>query len=457
MIRSLLRLLLFLFLLVGCVHQPQKVGVNLFLARRYSPEEYPAIVEKLKDLNITRIREEISLREVFSSSGGFERYDRAFQMLHQQGFHILLLISDPPAPPSSLLEPTNTPLAHAISTVIYRYHPIIHEYQILNEVNTRRFWGTEPSARDYAILLRQIRNKIRNLSGISLISAGLAGADLPYLEKLFSEGGAEMLDAFALHPYSFPSPLKGTDLELSSKFIRRVKPKPTYLTEIGWPTSSDRFGISEFFQARYLEDFLSLSSLLGAEYIYWYDFRDDGDNPNYFEHRMGLLARDNREKPAFFSLKNWLSQPHEKKTTPNPPPLRIIHKIPFLSPEIKFSLSPSRQEDSYFIPIDGYPSLIFPDEFQCLQVSLSTDLVNWFIGYRWQMGENDFFEGVMTRIVWKGERTVTAFLPMQDSIIGKSLQLKGIILSPAKGFTSPNPGFLQIFSTSLCAEEKFSP
>ncbi|MFN4181728.1 MAG: hypothetical protein ACK4G3_00725 [bacterium] len=433
---------------------PQKVGVNLFLARRFHPEEYPYIVAKLKELKITSVREEISLREVFSPPGGFERYDRAFQMLHQQGFRILLLISDPPAPPSSLLEPSQTPLASAISTVIYRYHPVIHEYQILNEVNTQRFWGSEPNARDYAILVRQIRNKIRNLSGITLISAGLAGPDLPYLEKLFSEGGAEVLDAFAFHPYSFPSPLKGTDLELSTEFVRRIKPKPTYITEIGWPTSTDRYGISEFFQARYLEEFLSLSSHIGAEYIFWYDFRDDGDDPNYFEHRMGLLDRDNREKPAFFSLKNWLSQPPEKKNTPPLLPLRIIQKIPFSSPEIPFSIQPSPNADSYFIQIEGLPSRVFPAEFQCLQVSLSTNLVNWFIGYRWRFGEKDFFEGVMTRIVWRGERTVTAFLPMQDSLIGKSLQLEGIILSPAKGFTPPLPGYIQIFSTALCAEEK---
>jgi hypothetical protein len=35
--------------------------------------------------------------------------------------------------------------------------------------------------------------------------------------------------------------------------------------------------------------------------ISWYDFRNDGDDPLYFENEMGMLYRDFRPKPAYWA------------------------------------------------------------------------------------------------------------------------------------------------------------
>jgi hypothetical protein len=34
---------------------------------------------------------------------------------------------------------------------------------------------------------------------------------------------------------------------------------------------------------------------------FWYNFRNDGDDPFYFEHTMGTLRRDGRPKPAYLA------------------------------------------------------------------------------------------------------------------------------------------------------------
>ena len=34
---------------------------------------------------------------------------------------------------------------------------------------------------------------------------------------------------------------------------------------------------------------------------FWYDFRNDGDDPIYFEHQMGIVYQDFRPKPAYLA------------------------------------------------------------------------------------------------------------------------------------------------------------
>ncbi len=35
---------------------------------------------------------------------------------------------------------------------------------------------------------------------------------------------------------------------------------------------------------------------------FWYNFRNDGDDPVYFEHQMGIVYRDYRPKPAYIAF-----------------------------------------------------------------------------------------------------------------------------------------------------------
>ncbi len=434
----------------------QKIGVNLFLARRYAPEEYPAILAKLKDLGVTYVREEISLKDVFFQRGvgGFSQYDRAFQTLHQQGFRILLLISDFPPSMEEWVMAENAPLAGFIAEIIHRYQHFIPHFQIGNEVNTERFWGGPPNAQLYANLLSQIRKKLKTEGRITLLSAGFAGTDLRYLEEFVARGGAEAVDVFAFHPYTFPAPLKGTDLELAEEFIRRVLPKQVWVTELGWPTSTNRYGISETLQAKYLQESLGNLNSLGVSKIFWYDFRDDGYEAEITENRMGLISRDNREKPAYITLKNWLSlSPEERKLKSAWMAARPLKEIPTAQSKIVLAPGSLEEEHSLFLPMQDEQGATFPEEFQCIQVDLSVDLTNWYLGYQFELEGGETFEGVMTRIVWKGKRTVTAFLPEQERIVGKRLRWKGLVFSRARGFGEiASEGKIEIFSARLCSD-----
>jgi hypothetical protein len=35
---------------------------------------------------------------------------------------------------------------------------------------------------------------------------------------------------------------------------------------------------------------------------FWYNFRNDGDDPVYFEHNMGIMTRDLQPKPAYIAF-----------------------------------------------------------------------------------------------------------------------------------------------------------
>ncbi len=65
-------------------------------------------------------------------------------------------------------------------------------------------------------------------------------------------------------------------------------------------------GISEELQARYaVRAYLTWASM-GVEKIFWYDFRDDGTDPDNREHRFGLMDPALQPKPAYRAIRTMI-------------------------------------------------------------------------------------------------------------------------------------------------------
>ena len=78
---------------------------------------------------------------------------------------------------------------------------------------------------------------------------------------------------------------------------------------MGWATHVDHHALRQDFQPNSQR---TQAEMLARTYLctitsgveprtFWYDFRDDGTDPIYFEHTMGILRQDNTPKPAYIA------------------------------------------------------------------------------------------------------------------------------------------------------------
>jgi hypothetical protein len=154
-----------------------------------------------------------------------------------------------------------------------------------------------------------------------------------YLDRVARLGGWKHVDILAIHPYRPDSP-EGEAWRRNQSLTFRDElnqldallaihgPKPVWLTELGWPSSTGHLGVDADRQAFYLvRSYLLALAHPGIEKIFWYDFRNDTapnapyEQPVYNdgekEFHYGLLRRHypldpNRadlRKPAFVAYR----------------------------------------------------------------------------------------------------------------------------------------------------------
>jgi hypothetical protein len=79
---------------------------------------------------------------------------------------------------------------------------------------------------------------------------------------------------------------------------------------MGWTThvphhvlKQDFEPVTQRVQAELLARVYLCSIVSGVEpRTFWYDFRNDGDDPFYFEHNLGTLRHDGQPKPAYLAF-----------------------------------------------------------------------------------------------------------------------------------------------------------
>jgi hypothetical protein len=104
------------------------------------------------------------------------------------------------------------------------------------------------------------------------------------------------MDALSIHPYRYPGSPEDTRFVEEIGRARALMAKygmadrKLWLTEIGWPTHLQASGVSEQTSANHLVRMYTLArSLPYVERVFWYDFQDDGPDPQYNEHRFGIV------------------------------------------------------------------------------------------------------------------------------------------------------------------------
>ncbi|QTF58481.1 hypothetical protein [Stutzerimonas frequens] len=184
-------------------------------------------------------------------------------------------------------------------------------YEIWNE------WDVEDPrdpafTQDYARLIADAAGIIRQRDPAATVLAGAVtsqGIESGFALRLLENGLMQSVDGLSLHPYvhcrgwrrNTPEAWIDWMAEVDKELTRAAgRPVPLYLTEMAWPSHQGACGIDESLQAAYLaRAFFLARTLPNIKGMWWYDFRNDGNDKTEREHNFGLVRQDFAPKPAY--------------------------------------------------------------------------------------------------------------------------------------------------------------
>ncbi len=179
-------------------------------------------------------------------------------------------------------------------------------WEIWNEPNGN-FWSPKPDVQQYTTLALATCKAVREAdTKAAIIGPATAGFPWEFLETFLKSGALEYLDAVSVHPYRDPRNPPETasgDYPRLRGLIARYAPQsrkdiiPILSGEWGYSTHSR--GVSLETQAAFIAR-QQLSNLFNdVPLSIWYDWKNDGPDPNENEHNFGTVMPDLKPKPAY--------------------------------------------------------------------------------------------------------------------------------------------------------------
>jgi len=165
----------------------------------------------------------------------------------------------------------------------------------------------------YVKLLSAVYPRIKAVDpSITVVSNSVCTGD-KYLKSLLELGMLKHCDVVALHTYNYgdvePTPEKWLDRMTGvDKMLRSYndgKEFPLFVTEMGWPTHIPGGGRSQAESADYIARLYLLAKTLPyIKGVWWYDFQDDGWDPNYNEDNFGMIRANLTPKKSYYVMKD---------------------------------------------------------------------------------------------------------------------------------------------------------
>lgn len=189
----------------------------------------------------------------------------------------------------------------------YRGRRVI--WEIWNEPNIS-FWKPKPDVTQYNTLALATCRAIRAVDPRATI-IGPATSEIPlkFLEEHFACGILEYLDGVSVHPYrSYAKPPETAAEEYAKlrELIARYAPpgkKDLPILSGEWGYASHTRGVSLDTQAAFAARQQLANLLAGVPLSVWYDWKNDGPDPDEREHNFGLVNLDLSPKPAYQAIK----------------------------------------------------------------------------------------------------------------------------------------------------------
>jgi hypothetical protein len=183
-------------------------------------------------------------------------------------------------------------------------------WEIWNEANLEHFWSPQPSVDDYCKLVEACASRIRQADPSGQVVAG-ATSQIPlgWFEDCFKKGLLNWIDVLSVHPYrSQPPETVISDYAKFRELIARYAPAgkkiPVISGEWGYSNINwDRSKLTEQQQADYLVRMFLINSYQNIPVSIWYDWKNDGTDPNEREHHFGTVKHDLNPKAAYLAAK----------------------------------------------------------------------------------------------------------------------------------------------------------
>ena len=265
-------------------------------------EEYPVF----RKLGITMSRLDISWKDVEPQPGHwkFESFDKIAVASHENGILILAILGkNPPWLPLNNGQGTDREqFLEYVRRTVTRYRNDIFFWDLWNEPQ----YSWSGTKEEFGLVMRDAYHIIKEIQPESTVVYNGHPFEEELrtytLENLAPLNGEMPFDALGMHPYSRPrSPDNNRFLEHMSNIrtlLNRIAPgKALWISELGWPTSTDALGVTELEQAAYLQRAAMLGLAAGVEKFVWY-MPYSSDNPAYHESQYGFFRADLTPKPA---------------------------------------------------------------------------------------------------------------------------------------------------------------
>ena len=182
-------------------------------------------------------------------------------------------------------------------------------WEIWNEPNGN-FWSPKPDVQQYTTLALATAKAIREAEPqAAIIGPASSGFPWEFLETFLKSGMLEYLDAVSVHPYRNPQRPPETaapDYEKLRALIARYAPPASKdripILSGEWGYSTWKRGVTLETQAAFAAR-QQLSNLLNSVPLsIWYDWKNDGPDPNENEHNFGTVLPDLTPKPAYVAI-----------------------------------------------------------------------------------------------------------------------------------------------------------
>jgi hypothetical protein len=303
------------FIVGACTHFSQGKGV---LERN---------LESIKQAGIASIRDEVGWGSVEREKGQLampERFDAYVRKAAAEGLNVLLILDyanrfyddgDRPRSPEAI-----EGFCRYSEFVVRHFGKDVRLYEVWNEwdigIGLPRQYNKGGSPEDYVKLLKAVYPRIKATDpGVTVMAGGSTsgGVKKGWLEGIVKEGALDFCDAISIHSYNYNDKFPQRGPEACSAWMTGVQAMlrryndgrdvPFYVTEMGWPTHVTKGGTDPELSASYLARLYLLARTSPSfEGIWWYDFQDDGWNPQYNEDNFGLVRPDLTPKPSYHVL-----------------------------------------------------------------------------------------------------------------------------------------------------------
>lgn len=182
-------------------------------------------------------------------------------------------------------------------------------WEIWNEPNIS-FWKPTPDVQRYTALALATGKAVRAADPqATIIAPASAAFPWEFLESFLQSGVLEYLDAVSVHPYRSPRKSPETaadDFRRLRGLIEQHAPTPAKrslpIISGEWGYSTFTKGVTLEMQAMFIVRQQLFNLLQGVPLSIWYDWKNDGTDPNENEHNFGTVTPDLKPKPAYIAM-----------------------------------------------------------------------------------------------------------------------------------------------------------